>query len=81
LAERLGLHLTVAFCLVTSPVVGAVKYSVCSLQNNVLTSEIFSTCYPWPWLGPPLDDNTVHYVLPVLWMTSCLPIMDHMVRG
>jgi len=29
--------------------------------------------YLWPWLGPPL---TIHYVLPVLWMTSCFHIMD-----
>ena len=31
--------------------------------------------------GSSSDDNDVRYVLPVLWITSCLPIMDHMGRG
>jgi len=26
------------------------------------------------------DDNAIRYVLPVLWMTSRLPIMSHMMR-
>jgi len=27
------------------------------------------------------DDSAIHYVLPVLWMTSRLPITDHTARG
>ena len=27
------------------------------------------------------DNNAIRYVLPVLWMTSYLPIMGHMARG
>ena len=38
--------------------------------------EIFCTCYLWPWLGPALTtDSPISYVLPVLWMTSCLHII------
>ena len=27
------------------------------------------------------DDSAIRYVLPVLWMTSCVPIMAQMARG
>ena len=27
------------------------------------------------------DNNAIRYVFPVLWMTSCLPIMGRRVRG
>ena len=27
------------------------------------------------------DDNAIRYALPVLWMTSCFPIVGHMVPG
>jgi len=27
------------------------------------------------------DDNAIRYVLPVLLVTPCLPIMGHMTRG
>jgi len=27
------------------------------------------------------DDNVVRYVLPVLWMTPCLPVIGSMARG
>ena len=27
------------------------------------------------------DDIAIRYVLPVLWMTSCLPIIGHKARG
>jgi len=37
--------------------------------------EIFCTRQLWPWLGPPLTNTAICYVLPVLWMTSCLPIV------
>jgi len=29
----------------------------------------------------PFDDNAICYVLPVLWMTSCFPVMGCMARG
>jgi len=30
---------------------------------------------------PSSDNIAISYVLPVLWMTSCLPIMGHIARG
>jgi len=37
---------------------------------------------PWPWLCPRLSDgNAIRYVLSVLWMTSCLPIVGYATRG
>jgi len=43
-------------------------------KRHVQTLRMFRpTCHLWPWLDPPL--RTMQYVmlLPVLWMTSCLP--------
>ena len=48
------------------------------LQNHTSKfHEIFCAYYLWPWL----DDSSIHYVLPVLWMTSSFHIMGHMVHG
>ena len=32
-----------------------------AVKTTVETSEIFCTCYLWPWLGPPL--TTVQYIM------------------
>jgi len=32
-------------------------------------------------MSPSSDNNAIRYVLPVLWMTSCLPIVGHMACG
>jgi len=37
--------------------------------------QIFYTCYLWPWIRTPLTARAIRYVLSVLWMTSCFPIM------
>jgi len=71
-----------------SPIAGrSIAMSVCvclsdriSEKQHVQTSRNFCTCYLWPWLGLPLTTMQC-FVLPVLWMTSCLPIMDYMARG
>ena len=36
---------------------------------------IFFTSYMWPWLGH--DNSTIHYVLPVLWITGYFHIVQH----
>jgi len=35
----------------------------------------FSLYVVWPWLSPPLMTNALHYILPVLRMTSCFCVM------
>jgi len=48
------------------------------LENHVSRlHEIFCACYLWPWLGPHLTTMQLCYVLLVLRMTSCFPIMGH----
>jgi len=62
------LYLSVCMC------VGLRAY----LKNEKSTLHIFDECRLW--LGPPLGTlSTLHYVLPVRWMTSCLPIVGHAV--
>ena len=36
-------------------------------------SRTSGACYLWSWLGPPLAALRYSCVLPVLWMTPCLP--------
>jgi len=61
------------------------SFSVClsariSKKRHVQTSRNFQCMYLWLMIGPSL--TTIQcYVLPVFQMTSCLPIMGHMVRG
>ena len=52
---------------------------VCSLaylKTTVRISPIFfCTCYLWSWLGPPLTCCAIHYILPVVCMTSCFHVI------
>jgi len=48
-------------------------------KPHVLTSRNFMCMLSEPWLRS--DDNEIRYVLPVLWMTSCFPIMGPMACG
>jgi len=56
-----------------------VSVSVCPLadlnNNTSKVHEILSMYSLWPWLGRSLTTEQLRYVFPVLWMTSCLPIM------
>ena len=43
-----------------------------ALKNHMTTIyQIFCACCVWPWLSSSVD-NTIRYVLPVLWMTPSL---------
>jgi len=62
----------------------AVSVSVCvsvcpltCLENDMLKLyEYFFSCYLWLWLSLSLASvKYIMYVLPVLWMMSCLPII------
>ena len=46
--------------------------TVCPISTN------FFARYLWPWLCPVLSG--LRYVLPYLWMTSCLQIIGHIDR-
>jgi len=55
--------------------------SVCRTSQKPTSKRhlIIYRCYLWPWLVPPLGDNAISYVLPVLWMTSCFHMMEPMI--
>jgi len=50
-------------------------------KTVVQTSQIFCTCYLWPWHDRPVTTVVISYVLPVLWMTTCFPMMGHVARS
>ena len=42
--------------------------------------QIFGTSCLWPWLGPPLTAMRYVMYFRLVWMTSCLYIMQRMAR-
>jgi len=46
-----------------------------SLELNVRSSPNFCACYLWPMAQSSSGGVVIRYVLPVLWMASCLYIM------
>ena len=60
----------------------SVCLSVCSHVSNTTRPDLvkFYVQYVWPWLDPPTNMEYVMY-LTLLWMTSCLLIVDCMVLG
>jgi len=52
-----------------------------SQKLHVHTSQNFLYVLSWTAAWSSSDNSALRYVLPVLWMTSCLPIMRPMARG
>ena len=69
--ERVCMSVSTFVCLLTY------------LTNDVSKlSEICCTCYLLPVaVAQSADDSALRYVHPVLWMTSCFPIMGNVLRG
>ena len=61
---------SIAVCLFLCP--------LAYLKTHVKVSPHVSTCYQWPWLGPPLTMLCIHHILPVSWMSLCFYIVQRM---
>jgi len=61
----------------------SVFLSVPDVSKNDMSKlhEIFFTCYHMAVARSSCDDSAVRYVLPVLCVTSCFPIIGYMARG
>jgi len=49
------------------------------VRNELISGWIFEMLFAdplWPWLRP--GSVAIHYVLPVLWMTSRIAVVGHM---
>jgi len=56
------------------------KWSPNNNTSNSKVDKLLCTCYPRPLLSPPLTQYFCS-VLPVLWMTLCLPMMGRSACG
>jgi len=66
--------------VIYSPPIGmrsAMSVSLCMFAG--VSQKITHPNAPNAWF--PSDNSAICYVLPVLWMTSCFRIMDHMAHG
>jgi len=56
----------------------AMSMFVCLSAHMSQTSQNFLYMLPMAVAYSSSDDNAIRYVFPVLWMTSCLPIIGEM---